>query len=158
MSPVSHQASTSFVHHPLSGPSASTAQASGSSLGAYAIEDPLETRAMNISLEIAAALGHGQSEHRNIAQHSQHNFSFGALQNPNLNETDIRTVAEVGPSQLAEQFRRMGEEGGEEDAEGEIDDDPGGAGEGLASEGEGFPEPLRVRKGKEKNTGPKRKR
>jgi len=147
---VSHQASTSFIHHPLSGPSTSSAHASGSGLGGYATEDPLEARVANISMEIAAAIAQAQAEDR--AQEPEE--SDDGLESEEVDDTGTgRTRRVRSGKDTADTRAGQDIEGGEEDAEGELDEDPG-----EGEDEEEFPSPLRGRKGKEPAAGYKRKR
>ena len=147
---MSHQASTSFIHHPLSGPSTS-AHASSSVLGGYTTEDPLETRVANISMEIAAAIAQAQAEDRGREQERS---------DEGLESEDAEEMGASGNQrEWGDDGLRLGQEDeaeeGDEDAEGEVDEEPGGEEEDCEEE---FPEPLRARKGKERAVSSKRKR
>jgi len=121
---------------------------SGSGLGSYVTEDPLETRIANISMDFAAAIAHTQAEARERQRVRRQ--SDGALEN------------EMGATGAARSRRQRGREefegeGGEEDAVGEVDDDND---DDEGEEDDGFPQPLRAQKGKdsEGTVGVKRKR
>jgi hypothetical protein len=143
---VSHHASASFIHHPLSGPSTS-AHASGSGLGSYATEDPLETRVVNISMEIAAAIAQAQEEEKDREQDA----SDEALESEDAEEMGTgKNRRELGDDVVEQEA-----EEDDEDADGDVDERAEGRG---AEEEEEFPEPLRARKGNEPGIGFKRKR
>jgi len=130
-----------YIHHPLSGPSTSSAHLSGAGLGSYATEDPLEARVTNISMEIAAAIAQAQAEDRD----NRRAESDEGLDSEEVDETGRRTQAS---GEVAVKPASQDEEGGEEDAEGEVDEDVGDEEVGGEDDDE-FPEPLRARKGKE---------
>jgi hypothetical protein len=143
MSPVSHQASSSFLQPSLSGVPTPSAHTSASVLGSYVTEDPLETRVVNISMEIAAAIAHAQAEDRS----RERELSEDALESEEAEDTETG-----GNRREQEDYGTTHKPGEEAYAEGEVDEDSEEEERGE----DAFPEPLRRRRGRK--VGSKRKR
>lgn len=101
-------------------------------------------------MEIAAAIAQAQAEDRS---HGREELDDG-LESEEVDEARRARRAQGG-REAVDKSTTKDEEGGEEDAEGEVDEDPGDE-KGGREEDEEFPEPLRARKGPV--AGGKRKR